>query len=268
MRKNIIFIIIVLLLLMGFGVAAWQVYIPIQEDNESVQSYEDLRKHIHQYRVTPTTRPDVSQTLELELQPDFEQSQEDTTEQLQAEIDFEALKAINPEIVGWLTIDGTDIDYPIAQHADNDYYLHHLFTGEWNSSGCIFLDNRNSPDFSNENSIIYGHNMDNGTMFQNLMHYKSQEFYERHPTGKLIIPEGSFMLEFFAGYVANVDDDAWPTDFTSEEEFAQWLLSAKERSLFSNSVALTASDRVVTLSTCSYEFYNARFVLLSKLIQN
>lgn len=61
-------------------------------------------------------------------------------------VDFAALKKIDPEIVAWLTIPGTNIDYPIAQHSDNDYYIHHLFTGEWNSSGCLFMDCRNDPD--------------------------------------------------------------------------------------------------------------------------
>lgn len=100
-------------------------------------------------------------------------------------------------------------------------------------------------------------------MFQNLMSYKDQAFYDDHPTAQLITPNGSNMIEFFAGYVADVDSDAWELDFTSDEDFGEWLASAMERSVFKSKVIPTAADRVVTLSTCSYEFYNARFVLLA-----
>ncbi len=264
MRKNIIFAAIVLLLLIGLGVASWQVYLPIQEDSESFQSYEDLRQYAHKRKVTLTVQLDGEPSSEQELTSVPELPEEDSSEPAQPEMDFEALKAINPEIVGWLTIDGTNIDYPIVQHADNDYYLHHLFTGAWNSSGCLFTDCRNESDFSDRHSIIYGHHMDNGTMFQNLMYYKNQDFYNQHPMGKLVTPSGSYTIEFFAGYVANVDNDTWTIDFTSDEEFAQWLSKSKERSLFASSVTPSERDRVVTLSTCSYEFYNARFVLLGK----
>jgi len=261
MRRNIIFAAIALALIFAAGVAAWQVYLPIQEDNESVQSYTDLRQYTHRLKMTITSEQASDGTPEPK-QPSAEESQPDTpTEPTAPQVDFDALKAINPEIVGWLTIDGTNIDYPIAQHSDNDYYLHHLFTGEWNSSGCLFMDCRNEPDFSDRHTIIYGHHMDNGTMFQNLMLYKSQEFYDQHPTAQLVTPEGSYTVEFFAGYVASVEDNAWQVAFATKKEFADWLSAAKGRSLFASPISPTAIDRIITLSTCSYEFYNARFVV-------
>lgn len=102
-------------------------------------------------------------------------------------------------------------------------------------------------------------------MFQNLMYYKEQSFYEEHPTARLCTPDGTYTVEFFAGYVADVDSDAWKLDFTSDRDFADWLAAALERSLFESTVPPTATDKIVTLSTCSYEFYNARFVLLGKV---
>ena len=109
--------------------------------------------------------------------------------------------------------------------------------------------------------------MDNGTMFQNLMGYTDQMFYSEHPTGWLITPDGSYTVEFFAGYVASVEDDAWPVIFTSDEEFTRWIRATQERSIFSSGIKPTVGDHIVTLSTCSYEFYNARFVVLDKIIQ-
>lgn len=127
------------------------------------------------------------------------------------------------------------------------------------------MDCRNDPDFSDRHTIIYGHHMDNGTMLQNPMGYKEQAFYDRHPTGQLITPDESYTVEFFTGYVASVENDAWNTSFISGEEFTQWLTAAQERSLFSRAINPAECDRLITLSTCSYEFYNARFVVLGKI---
>ena len=115
-------------------------YMPIHEDNVSAHAYEDLRRFVEAPVPELISGPDASRT-DTASSPDAPSSppaaSTDSTPS-QVQVDFESLRAVNPEVVGWLTIDGTDIDYPIAQHSDNDYYLHHLFNGEWNSSGCIF----------------------------------------------------------------------------------------------------------------------------------
>ena len=92
----------------------------------------------------------------------------------------------NPDIVAWIYIEGTKINYPIVQGEDNSYYLKHLFSGEWNGSGCIFLDSRNDASFADRHSIIYGHHMKNGTMFTDLDKYKKQDFFDEHPVALLI----------------------------------------------------------------------------------
>ena len=262
--KKIIFIVSALILLTVAGVAAWQVYVPIHEDNVSVNAYEDLRQFVRVPTPDPTIQPDTSSSPELTPTPS---SGPEPTLPPTPKVDFDSLRTVNPEIVAWLSIDGTNIDYPVAQHGDNDYYLHHLFTGEWNSSGCLFMDCNNQTDMSDRHTIIYGHHMDNGSMFQNLMGYKDQSFYDGHPTAQLFMPGGTYTVEFFAGYVTSVDGDAWQLDFASDAEFGAWIENEKEKSLFGSPVTLTAADRIVTLSTCSYEFYNARFVLLGRLIQ-
>ena len=261
--KKLIYIVVFLILLAVAGVSVGHIYMPIHEDNVSAHAYEDLRRFVEAPVPELISGPDASRT-DTASSPDAPSSppaaSTDSTPS-QVQVDFESLRAVNPEVVGWLTIDGTDIDYPIAQHSDNDYYLHHLFNGEWNSSGCIFLDSRDSSDFSDKNSILYGHHMDNGSMFQNLIYYKDSSFCEEHPTAQLITPDGSCVVEFFAGYVSTVDGDAWRLDFTSDKEVGDWLKAVKEKSLFESMVVPTAADRIVTLSTCSYEFYNARFVV-------
>ncbi len=181
------------------------------------------------------------------------------------QVDFEALRAINSDIVGWIRIEGTDIDYPIVQAGDNDYYLRHLFSGEVNRAGCIFLDCGNSGDFSDPNSVIYGHHLKNGTMFTELLKYKKQDFYDAHPTALLLTPGQNYEVQFFSGYVSAVDGFAWDLDFLDGDAFLDWQGKTKRKSLFSSDFFPTAGDRVITLSTCSYEFNNARFVLIGVL---
>ena len=93
---------------------------------------------------------------------------------------------MNPNVIGWIEIPGLSISYPVVQGTDNAYYLHHLFTGEYNSSGSIFADWHNQPDFADPNTIVYGHNMKNGSMFGTLSHYQDQALWEASPNLSLI----------------------------------------------------------------------------------
>ncbi|MDR3277839.1 MAG: class B sortase [Oscillospiraceae bacterium] len=182
-------------------------------------------------------------------------------------VDFAGLSEINSEVTAWLRCGGTNIDYPVAQGADNSYYLTHLFNRNQNKAGTLFIDSRNKPGFTDANTIIYGHNMRNHSMFWTLTRYKSQAFFNSHPTMKLITPDGNYVLELFAGYVANPQqEDAWQIRFASAADFESWLETARARSSFTSGVSVTAADRVVTLSTCSYEFSDARYILVGKLV--
>ena len=256
MRKNIIFVVLVLMLVVLAAVSAWQVYVPLQEDVESVRSYKDLTAYVH--------LPEISLLASSSEEGDTMVDEPERAQDALPQVDFAALQAINPDIVGWILIEGTNINYPVVQGSDNQYYLRHLFTGEYNASGCIFLDSRNTPDFTDQHSILYGHHMDNGTMFNGLMDYKEQSFFDAHPNALLLTPTGNYRIDFFAGYVADVMSEAWQVDF-GPDELATWLQEAKEKSLFASRIEPTAMDRVLTLSTCSYEFDNARFVLYGRL---
>ncbi len=209
------------------------------------QAYDDLSR-----RARVTRRPvsgEVSRQPEATLPP-------------WPQVDFEALRAINPQVVGWITIQGTGIDYPIVQAEDNKYYLKHLFTGEENRAGCVFLDCDNARDFSDENSVVYGHYLNDGTMFSGLLKYKKQDYFDAHPTGWLVTPEGAYEVSFFSGFVSDVWGKAWDT---APED--TWPQEMSQKSMFSGGPTPQAGDRFLTLSTCSYEFNNARFVLLGLL---
>lgn len=237
-----------------FALGAFQIYRQLREYDEGTSSYTDIEQHV--------SLPDPEDNQNGEQNE--EQRETHSGEGLETNwpvVDFASLAEINPDIVAWIYIEDTEVNYPVVQGSDNQYYLKHLFSGEWNSLGCIFLDTRNASDFSDWNSIVYGHHMKNGTMFSGLTEYKKQEFYDTHPTILIMTPEQNFRVEIFAGYVANVKDNAWKVDFGTDAVFVDWQKSVKERSCFNSGITPAATDRIVTLSTCSYEFDNARFVL-------
>lgn len=177
------------------------------------------------------------------------------------EVDFDNLKEINEEIVAWFVNEGTTINYPVAHTDNNDFYLEHMYDKKGNGSGCIFLDCDDEPDFSTRNNILYGHNMKNGTMFNSLMGYKSQEYYQEHPTMLLMTPKQNYVVEIFSAYVTDVEGNGWMTEFDSDEDFHDWEHSCLDRSEIETDVKLSDEDIVLTLSTCTYEFYDARFLV-------
>jgi len=182
-------------------------------------------------------------------------------------IDFESLSKINPDIVGWIGFEGLEIDYPVVQTKDNEFYLNHLFSLEKNKLGAIFVDYRNKSDFSDRNTIIYGHNMKNGSMFSSLTNYKSQEYYDANPDILFVTKDKKYRVDFFAGLVVDGSYESVRYDFSDEDDFNQYINSLKDMSTFKSIVNVEAEDRIVSLVTCSYEYNNARYALYGKLVE-
>lgn len=213
------------------------------------QSYVDLMQYCH----PPEMLSDVSPT-------ETEYSLENSSDAFPV-VDFEELRAINPDIIGWIQVPGTSINYPVVHGSDNDYYLFHLPDGTKNRCGSIFLDCRSDANLTNRHSIIHGHNMGDGSMFQDLLLYQSQEFMNSHPIAYLITPTHNYEIEFFAGSLLGTDADVWKFTFSGDLGFQEWIDSCISQSQVSSTLRPTASDRIVTLSTCSYAFHDARWVL-------
>lgn len=181
------------------------------------------------------------------------------------QVDFDSLRKLNNDVVGWIYGPGTKINYPVVQGEDNDYYLTHMFDGKENKCGSIFMDSLNEEDFSNTNSIIHGHHMRNGSMFASLTSYLSQSYYDTHPVLWLTTSEKDYKVELFAGFVTDVNSDVWQIEFASKEEYREWLDKMVENSSFKSDVKPGENDHILTLATCSYEYDNARFVVLGIL---
>lgn len=181
------------------------------------------------------------------------------------QVDFDALRAVNSEVTGWIYGPGTSINYPVVQGSDNSYYLTHMFDGKKNNCGSIFMDCLNEPDFTDTNSIIHGHHMKNGSMFASLPGYSSQSYYDTHPVIWLITPEKSYRVDIFTGFVTDAESDVWQIDFANKEDYRQWLDKMLANSTFSSDIKPKTDDKIITLATCSYEYDNARFVVMGIL---
>lgn len=180
------------------------------------------------------------------------------------EVDFETLVERYSAVRAWIYLEDTPINYAVAQSGDNSYYLDHLLGGQVNKSGTLFMDCKNAADFSDWNTIIYGHNMKNGSMFGFLPRYNTQEFYEEHPAFYLLTPDKAYKAEVFAGYVTKPDSEAYLIAQTVEER-DDVIREALEQSTFTADVEIGPQDRIVTLSTCTYVYDDARYVLLGVL---
>lgn len=185
----------------------------------------------------------------------------------QPEINFTELQEEYSASVGWIRIEGTRVDYPVAQWTDNSYYLNHLLDGTRNNNGTVFMDYRNSKDLTDRNTFLYGHHMKNGSMFGSLVKYKKQDYYEEHPIIEYITPEKTWKAEVFSAQIVDANDDLFTLSYDDDEDFAAYLREMQKDSLIRTNVEVSAGDRILTLMTCTYEYDNARFVVQAKLVE-
>lgn len=179
---------------------------------------------------------------------------------------FQPLLKINPDVVGWVKIANTRIDYPVVQASDNEYYLDKNIYKKDAIAGSIFMDYRNKGDGSDKNMIIYGHYVKDGSMFRALQNYKDEAFYKTHPVIEFTSLEDNTEWEIFSIYVTDTDFYYIQTDFNSEEEYSTFLINLQTRSLYDTGVEVDEEDQILTLSTCTYEFNDARFTIHAKRV--
>ena len=257
-KKLLIVLIIILILILAFS--AWKLGSILLDYAKGEQVYAEIEELVSIPETT--TRPTVPKNTEpLETQPE-ETVPEETEPEAPPfpEVDFEALWKKNKDVVGWIYIPDTKVNYPVLQGYDNNQYLRHMIDGKYNTAGSIFLEAGVPCDFSSQNNPIYGHRMKNGTMFADIAKYKTQKYYEAHPVGYLVTPDANYVLHIFSGYATDAYGDAWDTSF-SEAGFNKWLKSVSKKSCFTTDVVPTTEDRILTFSTCTYELEDGRFVV-------
>ena len=182
-------------------------------------------------------------------------------------VDFDALKKLNPDVVGWIYQKDTIINYPIMRGKDNDKYLHSDINKKYSVSGSIFMDYRNSADFSDFNTIIYGHHMHDGSMFKSLRGYtKETDYYKDHKTFELITPDKKYHLQIISSYITPATSDAYKYSFNNQAEKQAFINYSIKNSKISTGITATTNDKIITLSTCAYDYDEARYVVVCKAI--
>jgi len=282
MKKKIWFAAGICLILAGLicaGVAIGR----YRAEADAGKIYEDLKEELNvptPESVTVEESVQASESLSEELSEDsmeesmedsIEESVEEVKEPVEIPIDFATLTEQYPDIYAWIQIPGTDIDYPIVQReGDNAYYLNHTIDGKKKKEGAIFTEDYNTKDFTDPNTLIYGHNMKNGSMFRGLHKFKDKKFMEENTEIIIYMPDKILRYQIFAAYVNDSRHLLFLYDFDDPEVFESYIDEVLDRKSMSsnidNTVEVTAEDKIITLSTCNGnddQRYLVQAVLLS-----
>lgn len=212
------------------------------KQNNSKEGYENLREEVSE---------------EENITEEIETEETEESVPVVIPIDFETLWEKNPDIYAWLSIEGTDIEYPIFQHpTDDEYYLNHTIDHKSGLPGSIYTEaTYNGKDFSDRNTLIYGHNMKNGTMFGQLDKYKDPNYLKEHDTIVIYTPEHIYTYKVFAAITYDNRHIMYSFDFDKEAGMQSFLDSIRSvnnlNTYIDETVEVTSSDRIITLSTCN-----------------
>ena len=235
-------------------------------DNRNSQKHND--KLIQQAVSVVTTDPNVTPANPTGSGEQGDQEDEEAlrlSASIPITVDFDVLNQENPNIIAWIYCDGTPINYPVVQGQDNQYCLRRLPDGSSKPSGSLFADFRNDRSFGDLNTLIYGHNMSDDSMFGTLTDYKNPSYYEEHPQFWILTKEKAYLVDLIAGYVTGSDSDAYKL-YENKTDLQAHLRTAMEESTFTpKDVDIDQVEQIVTLSTCSYEYSTARYVLVGSM---
>lgn len=175
----------------------------------------------------------------------------------------QAMNNAYPDAIGWLYIPDTPINYPIMQSDDNNFYLHHSYDGSGLQSGSVFLDYRCESRLMNPINIVYGHNMKNGSMFAGVLKFADSAYFDSHRYGWIATPETVYRVDFFSCARADMNDVIYDGSLSATD----WIPHVENLSVVCREMEYSENDRFISLSTCSYEFKNARTILTGKLVE-
>lgn len=241
-------------------------------NHENEDLYESLR-------ISATAMPSPSPQRQ---EPSSEVKEDDivtapeipTDLEILRKVDFESLQTeTNADIYAWIYIPGTQIDYPVLQHPSDDaYYLNYNIDGSKGYPGCIYTEKENARDFSDFNTVIYGHNMRNGTMFHDLHSYEDETFLPDHPYVYIYLPDRTSRYQIFMAYRYDDRHLLYSFDYASEagrNGYLSEILGIRSMSVVRNEqVEVTADDKIITLSTCVGNQAESRYLVQAKLIND
>lgn len=228
----------------------------MMEKKQSERKQQDLIDQV----VTPGS--DSNDTENDNTGPDNNTAPSAGSEPDYITVDFKTLQAKYPDVVGWLYCANTGLNYPIVQTAEEggEYYLYRDIDGSSNKNGTVFLDWQCSSNFTSQNNLVYGHNMKTGRMFAPIVKYRDQSFYDAHPYMYLYTPNQLYKVNLFAGMVTPHDSAVYSYSLSSD-----YIKECIANSTFKSSVG-TPTGNILTLSTCAYDFDNARYVVMGEMV--
>lgn len=195
-----------------------------------------------------------------------------TTEKTERMLQVEALKKENEDIIGWLEIPNTKINFPVVQGTDNQYYMTHTYKKEESKDGSIFLDKDYNWDLPSSNLLLYGHNNKNGNMFQGLLNYKQESYYNEHPDIRFTTLTDDSEYEIISVFLSrvyytnenNVFRYYYFINAENEEQYNYYIEESKKASLYDTGKTAKYGEQLLTLSTCEYSQGDGRFVIVAK----
>lgn len=249
---------LVLVLLLGVLVFSSVKIITYLKDQKNAQASQD---NMNNEFVQPTPTPDPDDGEDTDKDKDKDKTEVVSQPEHKGKIDFAAMREKYPDVVGWIYGANTGLDWPIVQTAEEggEYYLYRDIDGKDNKNGTVFLDWRCASDFSTQNNMIYGHNMKTGLMFAPLIKYKSQAFFDAHPYLYLYTPSQTYKVHLFAGMETPHDSEVYSYNLSSS-----YLQECINSSTFNSGLGVPTGN-ILTMSTCDYDYANARYVLLGEL---
>lgn len=226
---------------------------------------EDAREEAAAKEVPDSTEAEMAAVPAESPEPEATEAvQPEKPRQIMAK--YDKLLELNSEVRGWIKIDGTRIDYPFLQHSDNDYYLHTDINNKKSKRGSVEIDYRSNGDLSGKNTLVYGHNMKDGSMFKDLVKYKNKDFFDSHGIIHMDNLYEQIDWQVFSVYVVDADRETIDPEYPDDEAYLKELNRFRDRSMFKTDVELDSRDTILTLVTCSYETSNSRTIVHAKRI--
>ena len=284
--RKILYIFLIILLLSVFFYSGWRLYSYYKESSETQSGYDELSQ-LRQESTLPKIPPKPAkpaETTPTETEPSPTETEPDpnagltpmthpvTGETVWMQEEFCALFAINPDIVGWITLEGTHIDYPVVHRPqDRDYYLHRDFYGKKASRGCIYAREECDVLKPSDNVVLYGHMMQDATMFADLNGYKYKKFWRENPYIRFDTLRQTGLYEVICAFKTTATaGKGFPyhqyTDFETPEALAEFWANCQANAYYDSGLAPQFGDKLLTLSTCEYTLDNGRLVVLARKI--
>lgn len=266
-KRDIMYIVIIIILTIMLGFSIYKI-INWDKDNKKIKEQSNMLERISQITEVIEDENNNIEIIEQKEEISNENPYWDFIKTPLISVNFDELKKQNPDTVGWIKVNNTNINYPVVKCSNNEFYLNHAFDETWNDAGWIFMDYRNNAVDFDKNTIIYGHSRYDMSMFGTLRNVVKKSWFDNKDNHliKLSTPTENTMWQVFSTYKIKAEDYYLQTDFLTDNEYQIWLNEMINRSQFEYGLSVSTSDKVLTLSSC-FDTKGTRVVLHAKLIK-